>query len=87
MLESGFFFFPAGYLYTVLDEESDSLAKIAQFRRLEVESRESRFLLLGFLKVHLHCREVFVLFFVFGEAWGAVWGGFESCLEEFWEGF
>ena len=52
--ESGFFLFPAGYIYTALEEESDFHVKIAQFRRPEVENRGSRFLIVGFLIVCLH---------------------------------
>ena len=46
-------------IYTLLDGESDFEVKIAQFRRPEVENRESRFLIVGFLIVRLH-RSLFI---------------------------
>ena len=48
-------------IYTVLDEESDFQVKIVQFQRPEVENRESRFLIVGFLIVCLHRMHMIVL--------------------------
>ncbi len=44
-------------IYTVLDEASNFQVKIAELRRPEVENRESRFLIVGFLIVCLHRNE------------------------------
>ena len=78
-------------IYTVLDEESDFEVKVAQFRRPEVENRESQFLIVGFLIVRLHrrfrvefrgCLRLFRA--IFGGLWevfGTMLGGFR---EMFW---